>query len=65
MANVKEAILNDSSILHIEKGKTIATENRSLVTRDQEYKEIVTINQQEGVLGVIKLFCIPIVVLVT
>lgn len=34
-------------ILHSEKGKTIAAENRSLVARDWEYEETVTIKQQE------------------
>lgn len=34
-------------ILHSEKGKMIAAENRSLVARDWEYEETVTIKQQE------------------
>lgn len=34
-------------ILHSEKGKMIAAENRSVVARDWEYEEAVTIKQQE------------------
>lgn len=50
---------------YAEKGKTIAAANRLVVARDWDYKEVVTIKPQKGVFGVMKLFLIPIVVLVT
>lgn len=38
-----------SFIVHTEKGKTIATERKSVVARDWECKEAMTMKQQEGV----------------
>ena len=35
-------------ILYSEKGKTIAAENRSVVARDWENEEVVTIKQHGG-----------------
>lgn len=35
-------------ILRSEKDKTIAAENRSVVAKDWEYEEVVTIKQQGG-----------------
>lgn len=48
IANLKEDTQWISFILYTEKRKTIATEKRSVVTRDWECEEAMTIKQQEG-----------------